>query len=114
MPSGFKFIRPVGTLYSFGGFSPLARYPHILYDIVRGEEMNKNKKTSGPAPEELKPGHPGKPSGIEEFAPKTAFGKELWALRQKAVADGMSLLTNEEILAEIELRRYGRTTESHE
>jgi hypothetical protein len=71
--------------------------------------MNQNKKTNG-QPSELKPGQPERPSDPDDFAPETAFGKELWALRQKAVAEGMSLISNDEILAEIESRRYGRPT----
>ncbi len=44
-------------------------------------------------------------SGLDEFTPETDFGKELWALRQKAVAEGMTLLTGEEISEEISTAR---------
>jgi hypothetical protein len=36
-----------------------------------------------------------------EFIPETDFAKELWSLRQKAIAEGMTLLTGEEISEEI-------------
>lgn len=75
--------------------------------------MNQNKKTGGPAGD-LKPGHPEQPLDNEEYVPKTDFGKKLWALREKALAEGMTLMSNEEILAEIEARRYGRPTDRHE
>ncbi|MDR2946402.1 MAG: hypothetical protein LBV79_06630 [Candidatus Adiutrix sp.] len=75
--------------------------------------MNQDKKMGILSPA-AKPGPLEPPAGVEEFEPKTAFGKELWTLRQKAVAGGMTLMTNDEILAEIESRRYGRLTESHD
>lgn len=40
-----------------------------------------------------------------EFFPETDFAKELWLLRQKAIAEGMTLLTGEEISEEIESNR---------
>ncbi len=75
--------------------------------------MERNKKTSGRL-SDIGPGRQEVPPCLEEFKPKTAFGKELWAMRRKALAEGMRLMTNEEILAEIESRRYGRLTESHD
>lgn len=41
----------------------------------------------------------------DEFIPDTEFGRELWALRQKAIAEGMTLLTGEEISDEISAGR---------
>jgi len=37
----------------------------------------------------------------DEFVPETDFGRELWALRQKAIAEGMTLLSGDEIAEEI-------------
>jgi len=37
----------------------------------------------------------------DDFVPETDFGRELWALRQKAVAEGMALLSGDEIAKEI-------------
>ena len=34
----------------------------------------------------------------DQFVPKTELGKRMWALRTKAIENGMQLLTNEEIL----------------
>jgi hypothetical protein len=42
---------------------------------------------------------------MDEFIPETEFGRELWALRQKAIAEGMALLTGEEISDEISAGR---------
>ena len=36
-----------------------------------------------------------------EFAPETDFGRELWALRRQAIAEGMTLLSGDEIAEEI-------------
>jgi hypothetical protein len=36
-----------------------------------------------------------------DFEPETDFGRELWALRRKALAEGMTLLSGDEIAAEI-------------
>lgn len=41
----------------------------------------------------------------DDFIPETEFGRELWALRQKAIAEGMTLLTGEEISEEISAGR---------
>ena len=38
------------------------------------------------------------------WKPKTAHGKKLWRLRQKAIAGGMTLLTREELDAELKNR----------
>jgi hypothetical protein len=37
----------------------------------------------------------------DDFLPETDFGRELWALRQKAIAEGMTLLSGDEIAEEI-------------
>jgi hypothetical protein len=37
----------------------------------------------------------------DDFLPETDFGRELWALRRKAIAEGMALLSGDEIAAEI-------------
>jgi hypothetical protein len=37
----------------------------------------------------------------DDFLPETDFGRELWALRQKAIAEGMTLLSVDEIAEEI-------------
>jgi len=37
--------------------------------------------------------------------PRTPLGKRLWAIRERAIANGMSLLSEDEILKEIEFRR---------
>jgi hypothetical protein len=40
-----------------------------------------------------------------EFVPRTEFGKRLVALRAKAMASGMRLLSEDEILEEVRRRR---------
>ena len=37
----------------------------------------------------------------DSFVPETDFGRELWALRRKAMAEGMALLSGDEIAEEI-------------
>jgi hypothetical protein len=37
----------------------------------------------------------------DDFLPETDFGRELWALRRKAIAEGMALLSGDEISEEI-------------
>lgn len=39
------------------------------------------------------------------FKPKTVFGKRLWALRQKYIAEGGKLLDWDELEAEVALRK---------
>ncbi len=36
-----------------------------------------------------------------EFVPQTPLGRKLWEIRQRAIADGMKLLTEEELEQEI-------------
>jgi hypothetical protein len=36
-----------------------------------------------------------------DFVPETDFGRELWTLRLKAIAEGMTLLSGDEIAEEI-------------
>ena len=40
-----------------------------------------------------------------EFTPKTELGKKLYALRMKAIASGMKLLSQDEVLEEVRRRR---------
>jgi hypothetical protein len=42
-----------------------------------------------------------------EFAPQTPLGKKLWEIRQRAIAEGMKLLTEEELEQELAERRGG-------
>ncbi|NPU98921.1 MAG: hypothetical protein HPY51_17130 [Candidatus Omnitrophica bacterium] len=44
-----------------------------------------------------------------EFVAQTPLGRRLLSLRKKAVAGGMSLLTEEEVLDEVSNRRSGGT-----
>ena len=37
----------------------------------------------------------------DDFVPATDFGRELWELRRKAIAEGMTLLSGDEIAEEI-------------
>ena len=37
----------------------------------------------------------------DDLVPATDFGRELWGLRRKAIADGMTLLSGDEIAEEI-------------
>lgn len=39
------------------------------------------------------------------FRPQTALGRRLWAIRQRIIASGVPLLTDEEIEAEVTARR---------
>lgn len=45
----------------------------------------------------------------KEFVPRTALGRKLLSLRQRAIASGMQLLSEDEVLAEVR-RRRGETT----
>lgn len=42
-----------------------------------------------------------------EFVPQTPLGKRLWEIRQRAIAEGMKLLTEEELEQELAERRGG-------
>jgi hypothetical protein len=42
-----------------------------------------------------------------DFQPKTAMGKKLWEIRQQAIANGMTLLTEAELEQELIDRRGG-------
>lgn len=42
-----------------------------------------------------------------EFIPQTPLGKKLWEIRQRAIANGMKLLTEEELEQELAERRGG-------
>jgi hypothetical protein len=42
-----------------------------------------------------------------EFVPQTPLGKKLWEIRQRAIAEGMKLLTEEELEKELAERRGG-------
>jgi hypothetical protein len=42
-----------------------------------------------------------------EFVPQTPLGKKLWEIRQRAIAQGMKLLTEEELEQELAERRGG-------
>lgn len=42
-----------------------------------------------------------------EFVPQTPLGKKLWEIRQRAIANGMKLLTDEELEQELAERRGG-------
>lgn len=48
----------------------------------------------------------------EPFTPKTPLGRKLLAIRSNIIADGLSLLTPEEIEREIAERRGGFNNES--
>jgi hypothetical protein len=49
--------------------------------------------------EVVSPGEPG------EFVPRTALGRKLASLRRRAVASGMRLLSEDEVLEEVRRRR---------
>jgi hypothetical protein len=42
-----------------------------------------------------------------EFVPQTPLGKKLWEIRQRVIAEGMKLLTEEELEQELAERRGG-------
>jgi hypothetical protein len=42
-----------------------------------------------------------------EFVPQTALGKKLWEIRQRAIGNGITLLTEEELEQELVERRGG-------
>jgi len=42
-----------------------------------------------------------------EFVPQTPLGEKLWEIRQRAIANGMKLLTEEELEQELAQRRGG-------
>lgn len=49
-----------------------------------------------------------KPLQVEpEFLPQNALGRKLWEIRQRAIANGMKLLTEEEFEQELADRRGG-------
>ena len=41
----------------------------------------------------------------QEFQPKTDLGRHLWEIRQRAIANGMKLLSQDEVLLEVRNRR---------
>lgn len=45
------------------------------------------------------------PTETEGFAPRTALGRKLMSLRKTAVASGMRLLTEDEVIEEVKWRR---------
>jgi hypothetical protein len=45
------------------------------------------------------------------FTPKTQLGRDLWAIRQRAIAEGMKLLNPEELERKILSRRGGVLTD---
>lgn len=45
--------------------------------------------------------------GSDAFIPRTAFGEKLLSLRNRAIASGMILLSDDEILEEVKRRRGG-------
>jgi hypothetical protein len=47
------------------------------------------------------------PKMESEFLPQTSLGKKLWEIRQRAIANGMKLLTEEELEQELAERRGG-------
>lgn len=47
-----------------------------------------------------------------EFTPRTALGGRLYALRRQAIASGMKLLSQDEVLAEV--KRHRGEAEDHE
>lgn len=44
---------------------------------------------------------------LNDFQPKTVMGKKLWEIRQQAIANGMTLLTEPELEQELADRRGG-------
>jgi hypothetical protein len=48
-----------------------------------------------------------------DFKPKTELGKRLWAIRQRAIAEGMKLLNADELEKEILERRAGTFTDNY-
>ncbi|MCY7406361.1 MAG: hypothetical protein LH631_02995, partial [Alkalinema sp. CAN_BIN05] len=47
------------------------------------------------------------PKSSTDFQPKTPLGQKLWELRQRAIAEGMTLLSETELEQELADRRYG-------
>jgi len=45
---------------------------------------------------------------MKEITPRTTLGMRLWQLRQKAIAGGMRLLREDEVLEAVKRRRRGR------
>ncbi len=54
----------------------------------------------------LKPHHP-QPQAEPQFVPQTPLGNKLWEIRQKIVAAGVPLLSDDELEQEILERRGG-------
>ena len=47
------------------------------------------------------------PSSSKEFVPQTPLAQKLWSIRQRAIANGMVLLTESELEQELAERRGG-------
>ena len=45
------------------------------------------------------------PEAEQGFQPQTDLGRRLWKIRQRAIANGMKLLSQDEVLAEVRRRR---------
>ena len=52
-------------------------------------------------------------SSKTDFFPRTPLGKKLYSLRKKAIASGLKLLSEEEVLEEI-MRRRGELVDDKE
>jgi hypothetical protein len=48
---------------------------------------------------------PDRADATHDFQPKTALGQRLWEIRQRAIADGMTCLTESEVEQELTDRR---------
>ena len=93
------FPYPIGTFGEAGFFRPEDGYSSEAWQvriIIFKANLRLLKPSSGIAPARM--------SSIT-YVPKTALGKKLVALRNAAIANGMSLMTAEEISEEIARRR---------
>lgn len=82
----------------FGERTAVTGYRRFWHWINFGYPVSGEKSTSQAT--EVTPSH-----WETEFIPRTALGKTLVALRTKAIAAGMRLLTEDEVLEEVKRRR---------
>lgn len=61
--------------------------------------------------EDMRNGAQPAPDADFAFTPTSTLGRELWAIRKRAVAAGMKLLTDEDLDREIAERRGGVAVE---
>lgn len=108
---GIKLLQDLEKTYQ-GRFEELRNEVRIGLEAAdRGEVVDGYKVFNRLAAiladiESLKP----KTSKVNDYAPKTSLGQQLWSIRQHAVAAGMQLQSAEDVAEEISTERNRQPT----